>query len=108
MNDAMGGQLTVNMSSCQGLHGVKIVSADDDDLPFFGLVGPKEKIKGETAERVNKMYYDLLLDGMKVDEAVRQINTSEGRELLYCISARIHQYIQRLQKRDGAGDILSF
>ena len=107
INDAMGGQLTVNMSSCKGLHGVKIVSADDG-LPFFGLVGPKEDINVETAERVSKMYYDLQLDGMEVNEAVQQINTAEGGELLYCVSAKIHQYILRLPKRDGAGESFLF
>lgn len=107
INDAMEGQLTVNMSSCQGLHGVEIVSPSDG-LPFFGLVGPKEKIRIETAERVSKMYYDLQLDGMEVDEAVQQINKIEGRDLLCCVPARLYQHILRLQKRDGAGYSLSF
>ena len=87
INNSMGEQLTVNMSSCKGLHGIKIVSADND-LPFFGLVGSKEDIKFETAKRVNKMYYDLQLDGMDIKEAVQQINTDEGRELLYGVSAK--------------------
>ena len=107
MNDLMGGQLTVNMSSCQGLHGVKIVSADYDDLPFFGLVGPKKKIRIETAKRVNKMYYDLQLDGMDIEEVIQQINKDEGKELLYGISAKIYQYTQRLRKKGGR-ESLSF
>ena len=107
INDAMGGQLTVNMSSCRGLHGVRIVSGDGG-LPFFGLVGPKEKIQAETAERVSRMYYDYQLEGMKVDEAVQQINADEGKELLYCVPARVYQSILRLKKEDGAGSMLSF
>ena len=107
INDAMEGQLTVNMSSCQGLHGVEIISPSDG-LPFFGLVGPKEKIGIETAERISKIYYDLQLDGMEVDEAVQQINKIEGRDLLCCVPARPYQHILRLQKRDGAGYSLSF
>ena len=107
MNDAMGGQLTVNMSSCRGLHGVKIVSGEGG-LPFFGLVGPKEDIQVETAQRVNRMYYDLQLGGMRVDEAVQEVNTSEGRELLYCISAGFYQNILRLKKDNGTGFKRSF
>ena len=62
MNDAMQGQMTVNMTSCRGLYGVRIVDVDDPSFPFFGLVGPKEDLAIPDAREFGLDFYRLQLE----------------------------------------------
>ncbi|MBK7867235.1 MAG: hypothetical protein IPJ75_09730 [Ignavibacteriales bacterium] len=43
INNLMEQKLIVNMTSCYGLHGIKIVDENSAINPFFGLIGPSKK-----------------------------------------------------------------
>ena len=74
INGAMDGQLVVNMTSCEGLHGIKIVDPNQDDVPFFGLIGPKEKISKPDTTRASEMFYCGQLAGKTIPGVVDEIN----------------------------------
>ena len=45
INSSMGSSLIINMTSCLGLHGIKIVDEKSSLLPFFGLIGYSEDLE---------------------------------------------------------------
>jgi hypothetical protein len=78
--------LLLNMSTCKGLHGVKVVD-ETDAYPFFGLIGAKEDLGVGDALRANGIVYTKWLEGMTVPQIVAATNSEMGKELLYNISA---------------------
>jgi len=76
----------LNMSTCKGLHGVKIVS-ESGDYPFFGLIGAKDVLFVTDALNANKIMYRKWLDGLPVQKNVPETNQEIGKEVLFNISS---------------------
>jgi len=108
INKAMGNRLIVNMSSCRGLHGIRIVDANSETLPFFGLVGPSDDLSIDDAKKMNMKYYELQLAGKEIQDAVSEINSIYSREMLYAINSRTYRHAQLKQGGGGEGETLSF
>jgi hypothetical protein len=87
INDPMGGSLILNMSTCEGLHGIKIVDTEREDLPFFGLIGVSRILFPDEAIRLNEHFYSRLSAGSPIQEVIREISKDPGGEVLNCITA---------------------
>ena len=98
-NDHMNGALTINMSSCFGLHGIKIVEPTADNLPFFGLIGYNVKLKVKRAKEINKSFYSKLISGQQINEAVENTKTELSDENLFCITAQGYKIIKNTLSR---------
>ena len=84
MNDAMSGQMIVNMTSCSGLFGVRIVDPDDPDLPFFGIVGPMQDLEVTDASRLSLEFYCLMHSGKNIAEII-SLNKQSASSSLYFV-----------------------
>lgn len=87
INNNLSQTLTINMTSCLGLNGIKIINEGDTDLPFFGLIGYSEELEIGRGKRINELFYTKLLDNKKIDEAVEEIKAELSDQNLYCISS---------------------
>jgi hypothetical protein len=67
----MDGQLTVNMISCFGLHGAKIVDENSSTLPFFGQVGYLAELRVGRSIEFNELYYRKMLEGKPINIIVK-------------------------------------
>jgi hypothetical protein len=108
INEVMGNALIVNMSSCKGLHGIRIVDIDNASLPFFGLTGPKSLITPEEAKRINEKYYSKQLNDKEIPTIVSEINQELGSEVLYCVISEVYRCIQLVKKGRVNTTVLSF
>jgi hypothetical protein len=86
INVATDQTLLLNMSTCKGLHGVKIVDKDGD-YPFFGLIGAKADLLVTDALKANKIMYRKWLNDMPVQKLVPETNQELGRDVLFNVSA---------------------
>lgn len=78
--------LLLNMSTCMGLHGIKIVD-QNGQYPFFGLIGAKEKLLVTDALKANKIMYRKWLDDLPVQQLVPETNQELGKDVLFNISS---------------------
>jgi hypothetical protein len=86
IHSATGETLLLNMSTCKGLHGIKITGTSGEH-PFFGLIGAKSDLKVDDALAANRKVYKKWLAGMPVQLIVPETNTELGKELLFNISS---------------------
>uniref|UniRef100_UPI00313C80FD hypothetical protein n=1 Tax=Yersinia enterocolitica TaxID=630 RepID=UPI00313C80FD len=86
INMATKGTLLLNMSTCKGLHGVKIVPASGE-YPFFGLIGAKNDLDVSDALNANKIMYRKWLDDLPVQQIVPETNKEIGKDVLFNISS---------------------
>jgi hypothetical protein len=63
INSHMNGNLLVNMTSCKGLHGIKIVDVNTLPLPFFGLIGCSKNLKVSKGKQINQLFYYKIIEG---------------------------------------------
>jgi len=87
INTLMEGQLIVNMTSCWGLHGAKIVDEKAKVLPFFGLIGYSEKLYVPVSKQINELFYTKWLVRKPINIIVQEIRAELADDRLYCISA---------------------
>jgi hypothetical protein len=95
LNARMNGDLVINMTACQGFKAVDIQSLDDENDPFYGLVGPTCSPDPELARRCAKQFYKGILDDGDIPKVVQAINDSEGSMVIWC---RTHQYLRGSDK----------
>lgn len=101
INDILGGTLTINMTSCFGLHGIKIVDENSTDYPFFGLIGYSKELEVDKGKKINELYYSKLLDNKKINEAVDEIKQELNTSDIYCITSQGYKVIRNtLSKYD--------
>lgn len=86
INIATEQTLLLNMSTCKGLHGVKIVPKSGE-YPFFGLIGAKDVLYVCDAINANKIMYAKWLNGLPVQQIVPETNNELGKEVLFNISS---------------------
>lgn len=94
INKNMDSSLTVNMSSCFGLHGIKIVDPNSDELPYFGLIGYSDKLKVKRATEINLTYYKNLIAGHPINISVEKTKEELKDTNLFCISAEGYKVIK--------------
>ncbi len=87
---ATEGTLQLNMSTCKGLYGARIVGGAEP-YPFFGLIGASENLSVGDALDANRVVYTKWLAGMSIPQLVAAANSVIGREVLYPISAEGYQ-----------------
>ncbi len=83
INTAMGGNLIINLTSCFGFHGTKMVGSDDKDFPFYGIIGCEQKILPTEAKQVNELFYKGMSDGKEIPAVVIEIIKSFGYRVIY-------------------------
>lgn len=81
-----GNTLILNMSTCKGLYGSRIVPVDGN-LPFFGIIGAKENLVVQDALKANEIMYKKWLEGVPVQKMVPETNSELGKNLLFNLSA---------------------
>lgn len=86
INVATEQTLLLNMSTCKGLHGVKIVDSVGE-YPFFGLIGAKDDLDVSDALNANKIMYCKWLNDLPVQEIVPETNAELGKVVLFNISS---------------------
>lgn len=100
INIAAENTLVLNMSSCLGLHGIKIVDNLTKGSPFFGLIGYSDSIGFDQAIDFNKRFYNYLQQGYQINDAIRMIQNDTNDPKYLCISS---QGYNALRKLDGKG-----
>jgi len=98
LNEAMSGDLIVNMTTCQGLHGIKIVDLTGGSDQLFGIIGPKDELTFVDAIDINRRLFTYWIAGGDMAKIVERINQEMGREILSCLSAEGYRGL----KSDGA------
>lgn len=88
LNQALDGDLIINMTACKGFHGTQIQSLEDANKPFFGLVGPTKDIAPEAARKASEQFYDGILDGGDIPKIVQDINAAAGDQIVWCRSSQ--------------------
>lgn len=99
INTFMEDKLIINMTSCYGLHGIKIVDENSAENPFFGLIGPSKKINVKKAIEINEFYYSKQLKGKQIQKIIEEINEEYGKPIIYCISADGYKKIKNGLKK---------
>jgi hypothetical protein len=90
VNQALGGSLVVCMSSCEGYSGIRMaMDLDDQELPFFALVGCGDKPTwAETAVAYATLYHQLSR-GEHVTQAVNAMCVASGNENFFLQHAEV-------------------
>ncbi|WP_299111513.1 hypothetical protein [uncultured Winogradskyella sp.] len=99
INNLLGGTLTINMTSCLGLHGIKIVDENSTDYPFFGLVGYSKDLEVSQGKKINELFYSKLLNNKNVNEAVIEMKQELNDSNLYCISSQLYKAIKNTSNK---------
>jgi hypothetical protein len=86
--------LLLNLSTCKGLHGIKIAS-DSGAYPFFGLIGAKDDLEVADALAANRILYGKWIAGMPVQSIVAETNADLGSEILFVLSSEGFRKIGR-------------
>jgi hypothetical protein len=91
LNRELGGALIINLTSCFGFEGVRMVKADDIDLPFYGLIGCEQKLYPDDAKKVNQLFYQGMADGKEIPLIVIEIIKQYRRKVIYGRTAQTQQ-----------------
>jgi hypothetical protein len=94
INEFMAGVLFLNMTSCNGLHGIRSVPLATTRDPFFGIIGPLKTLVVADAIDINKRLYTKWFNGVHINVTVKEINQELVREVLYCASAEGYRTLQ--------------
>ncbi|HLP39685.1 hypothetical protein [Lacibacter sp.] len=105
LNSKLENTLIVNMTSCRGLNGVKIIDENKGDYPFFGLIGCNRDLYIDEAKTTNDLFYSKLLEGKDISTIIPEIQQefkSLGKtdDVIYGISSQGYKAIvKKLSKR---------
>ncbi|MGI8633853.1 MAG: hypothetical protein ACR2KZ_00480, partial [Segetibacter sp.] len=104
LNNKLKNTLILNMSTCKGLHGMKIVDETAKEYPFFGLIGCYRDLYIPEAKLANEMFYTKLLEAKDIKDIVPEIQAKfkdigTTDEVIYSMSSQSFKAIQKLGKR---------
>lgn len=91
LNRELGGTLIINLTSCFGFEGVRMVNAGDTDLPFYGIIGCEQTLDVGDAKKVNQLFYMGMADGKEIPKIVMEIIDQYGRRVIYGRAAQTQQ-----------------
>ena len=86
IHEATDETLLLNMSTCKGLYGTKIVPPEGQ-YPFFGLIGAKTDLVVTDALKANKIMYKKWIEGKPIQQLIPETNTEMGKDVLFNLSA---------------------
>ena len=103
LNSKLDNSLIVNMSTCKGLNGIKIVNENEDKFPFFGLIGCKRDLSIDEAKKTNELIYSKLLKGKDVSIIINEVQDyfkqAKSEDVIYGISSQGYKTIKnKLEK----------
>jgi hypothetical protein len=79
LNDRIKGNLMICISTCNGFQAAKMAHRFSDESPFFGIIGPSEKITwAEAAIGFLTFYFQLLVKHKTINEALDAMKTASG------------------------------
>lgn len=98
INISMGGTLLINMTTCDGLYGMKMIDVKNESSPFFGLVGCNRELFIWEAHIINQLLYKKLMDGKDLSVIVPEIqqeliNQGSKADAVYSISSEGYRLI---------------
>ena len=99
LNSKLDDSLIVNMSTCKGLNGIKIVDVHSDKFPFFGLIGCNRDLFIDEAKKTNELIYTKLLEGKDISKIIKEVqeefNKDKSEEVIFGISAQGYDTIKK-------------
>lgn len=98
INDALNGELIINMMACKGIYGLKIDDLIAPNSPYYGLIGPTRDLSPDQASDITKMFYEKLFVEMKIPKAVDKINAKYNENILWAKSSQLRRNETILQK----------
>lgn len=96
INNKMSDQLMVNMTSCFGIHGIKIVNECSPSYPFFGLIGYESELNVVKAKNINVEFYKNLLLGLSIPDSIEKLKSDLSDNGLYYISTQGYKKIRNV------------
>jgi hypothetical protein len=91
LNRELGGTLIINLTSCFGFEGVRMVKPDDVELPFYGLIGCEKKLGVADGKNVNQLFYKGMADGKEIPAVIIEIIKQYGHRIIYGRTAQTQQ-----------------
>ncbi|MCG8599285.1 MAG: hypothetical protein MI807_04000 [Verrucomicrobiales bacterium] len=88
INEALSGDLVINMIACKGLNALKIDDLVDPAHPYYALIGPTRDLSFEEAYRITQSFYKKLLVDAEMPRIVKEIIEEEGETIIFAQSAQ--------------------
>ena len=99
INEASHNTLVLNLTSCFGLHGIKTVNPFKTGNPFFGLIGYAEKLKILVGKQANEIFYDSVISGLKINQAVDKLQADLNDKKFHCITSQGYSHLKMGNKK---------
>ena len=100
LNSKLENSLIVNMSTCKGLNGIKIIDEKLNEFPFFGLIGCNRDLYIDEAKKTNELIYSKLLEGKDVSVIINEIQHEFGQtkseDVIFGISSQGYKIIKNI------------
>jgi hypothetical protein len=90
--------LVLNLTSCFGIHAIKTVNPFSSDKAFFGLIGYDGKLQKQLGIKVNERYYKLIMDGYKINDAIKDIVSYFLDDKFKCITSQGYSELTKIGK----------
>lgn len=88
LNEALNGGLFVCMSTCEGYSGSRMAMVvDEDQYPFFAIVGNGSKPTWSEAAVAFASFYHLIANGHYVTDAVEAMRIASGNQEFFVTTA---------------------
>jgi len=91
--------LIVNMTSCKGINGAKIIDPDENDYPFYGLIGCSKDLYFKVGRMINEKFYSKLIEGKNIsviiDEIQKEMRIKGVVDMLYGISSQGYRNLKQ-------------
>jgi hypothetical protein len=103
INKALGGGLLLCMSTCEGYAGSRMAMfLDQDDHPFFAIVGNSEKPSWPETAVGFATFYHLIANGHFIIDSVNAMRIASGNQLFFVTTAEEAKknYIEHVNNLD--------
>jgi hypothetical protein len=95
INHATENTLVLNMTTCFGLHGIKMIEDLPKDNVIFGLVGYSQKIKFVVAKALNKLFYKYLKSGIEINEIIKKVRMESKDTKYHCLTSQGYKALKK-------------
>ena len=80
INDALNGDLVVNLLACKGFAGINIDDVLDPEAAFYALIGPTRTLNGQEMRAVTTQFYSELISDPMIPTAVGKVISHFGHK----------------------------
>jgi len=106
INRAMKGSLILCMSSCEGYAACEMAMSEEDELPFFAVVGHVGKPSWSDTAVAYTAFYHLVSKGCYVSDAVKAMREASGETgFMLIIGSKVKERFVEFIKQKKAGEI---